>query len=231
MPGYRQLTLAAGSGFPLAAQSGKDAPELEPAVLRASALKAVQPLPERMPGAENDTPALVQLGKDLYFEKRLSQNNSQSCNSCHLIENGKGGVDNQPTSPGAFGKRGGRNSPTTLNACFQMAQFGDGRAAMLADPAKGPVLNPIEMGMPTAAEMVKRLRADKRYQEAFKAAFPGQANPISYQHMASLSDVGGWRSESPSSRQRHCTLGRDAGIGRKCTQDRSRAKGSVREFA
>ena len=113
-----------------------------PSELRAGALKVLAPIPEKMPGAENDTPARVKLGRDLFFEKKLSANNTQSCNSCHAVDQNRGGVDNEPTSPGAFGKRGGRNSPTVLNAGFHVAQFWDGRAKTLEDQAKGPVLNP-----------------------------------------------------------------------------------------
>ena len=73
--------------------------------LRTGALKVLAPIPDKMPGAENDTPARVKLGRDLFFEKKLSANNTQSCNSCHAVDQNRGGVDNEPTSPGAFGKR------------------------------------------------------------------------------------------------------------------------------
>jgi cytochrome c peroxidase len=152
--------------------------------LRKKALEVVAPLPAVMPGAEADTPAQVALGKQLYFDKRLSKNNSQSCNSCHAVDNGKAGVDNEPTSPGAFGKRGDRNSPTTLNAGFHLAQFWDGRAPDLKAQAKGPVLSSVEMAMPDEAAVVERLRSDKQYARSFKAAFPGQADPITYDNMA-----------------------------------------------
>lgn len=152
--------------------------------LRASALKVLAPLPDKMPGAESDTPARVKLGRELFFEKKLSVNNTQSCNSCHAVDKNRGGVDNEPTSPGAFGKRGGRNSPTVLNAGFHVAQFWDGRAKTLEDQAKGPVLNPGEMAMPSEAAVIERLKADKKYVGAFKKAFPDQADPITYDNFA-----------------------------------------------
>jgi len=152
--------------------------------LRQQATTLIGPLPDKMPGSEADTPALIGLGKQLFFEKRLSINNSQSCNSCHAVDQRKGGVDNQPTSPGAEGKRGGRNSPTVLNAGLHLAQFWDGRAATLEDQAKGPILNPIEMGMPNPNVVIERLSADKGYQRSFKTAFPGQASPITYDNLA-----------------------------------------------
>lgn len=143
------------------------------------------PLPEKMPGAESDTPQLIRLGERLFHETRLSANNTQSCNSCHRIDAGKGGVDNEATSPGAFGKRGGRNSPTVLNAGLQTAQFWDGRAPSLEHQAKGPILNPIEMAMASDSDAVKRLRAVPEYAALFKAAFPGQKEPITYDNVAS----------------------------------------------
>ncbi len=156
----------------------------DPAALRARALEVLGVLPDRMPGAEHDTPERIELGRMLYFEKRLSINESQSCNTCHDLTRRRAGVDNEPTSPGAFGKRGDRNSPTTLNAGFHFAQFWDGRAEDLKEQAKGPVLNPVEMAMPDEAEVVKRLRAAPEYREAFAKAFPGEADPITYDHTA-----------------------------------------------
>jgi len=152
--------------------------------MRAKASAFFQPLPDRMPGSEKDTPELVRLGERLFHEKNLSMNRTQSCNSCHQVDPGRGGVDNEPTSPGAFGKRGGRNSPTVLNAGFHLAQFWDGRAATLEDQAKGPVMNPTEMAMPSEAEVVKRLGSDETYVAMFKAAFPGNAAPLSYDNYA-----------------------------------------------
>ena len=144
----------------------------------------IEPLPAKMPGAEKDTPALVALGKKLFLDKRLSTNNSQSCNSCHNVEGKGGGVDNEPTSPGAFGKRGGRNSPTVLNAGLQLAQFWDGRAADLVAQAKGPILNPGEMAMPSETEVVKKIGAAKDYPPLFDQAFSGAGSKISYENIA-----------------------------------------------
>ena len=166
--------------LPLAAETAA----IDPKALRERASAIIQPLPDKMPGAEQDTPEMVKLGKELYFEKRLSQNNSQSCNSCHAVDAGKGGVDNEPTSPGAFGKRGGRNSPTTLNAGYHVAQFWDGRAATLEDQAKGPILNPVEMAMPDEKVVVARLKEIESYVKGFAAAFPGAKDPINYNNVA-----------------------------------------------
>jgi cytochrome c peroxidase len=156
----------------------------DPAALRKQALELTGPIPDTMPGSEKDTQDRIALGKRLFFEKRLSKNGTQSCNTCHRVDKGRGGVDNEPTSPGAFGKRGGRNSPTVLNAGFHLAQFWDGRAETLEDQAKGPILNPIEMGMTDSAEVIARLKADKRYVREFGRAFPGEAEPVTYDNLA-----------------------------------------------
>lgn len=142
-------------------------------------------IPAVMPGAQADSPALVALGSKLYFEKRLSINNTQSCATCHILEGKAGGVDNQRVSKGALpGREGNRNSPTVLNAGFLVAQFWDGRAKDLKEQAKGPILNPVEMAMPGEAAVVKKLKETSEYPELFKAAFPGTADPVTYDNLA-----------------------------------------------
>jgi cytochrome c peroxidase len=71
-----------------------------------------------------------------------------------------------------------------LNAGFHIAQFWDGRAATLADQAKGPILNPVEMGMPGEKAVVEKLSKIPEYTEAFAKAFPGVKNPLTYQNLA-----------------------------------------------
>jgi cytochrome c peroxidase len=141
-------------------------------------------LPEAMPDAENDTAERIALGRQLFFEKRLSINDSQSCASCHRLEDGFAGVDNLATSPGARGEQGTRNSPTVLNAGWQDAQFWDGRAEDLVEQAKQPILNPIEMGMPNEEAVVAKIRGIDEYQVSFAQAFPGDKAPITYQNIA-----------------------------------------------
>ncbi|MEW8029217.1 MAG: cytochrome c peroxidase [Candidatus Thiodiazotropha sp.] len=143
-----------------------------------------EPLPQTMPGSENDTPARIELGKQLYFDTRLSINDTQSCASCHPLGDGRGGMDNLPTSPGARGEFGNRNTPTVLNAGWQSSQFWDGRATDLADQAGQPILNPIEMGMPDKESVVKKLSAITEYVESFARAFPEDASPLSYANLA-----------------------------------------------
>jgi len=120
----------------------------------------------------------IALGRMLYFDKRLSKNRDLSCNSCHRLD--AYGVDGQATSLGDTGQRGGRNSPTVYNAAGYFAQFWDGRAADVEQQAKGPILNPIEMAMPSPEAVVARLKGIPGYREAFSKAFPGAADPITY---------------------------------------------------
>ncbi len=142
-------------------------------------------IPEKMPGSENDTPAMVELGKKLYFEKRLSVNDQQSCNTCHLLGEGQHGVDNKVTSPGAKpGTLGDRNSPSVLNAGYHLAQFWDGRSKDLAAQAKGPILNPVEMGMPSEKAVIDKLSKIQDYVDGFKKAFPSEKEPMTYDNLA-----------------------------------------------
>jgi len=133
--------------------------------------------------------ARVELGRMLYYEKRLSKNHDLSCNSCHDLQNY--GVDVRErggrriaTSMGHRGAFGDRNSPTTFNAFLHVAQFWDGRAKDVEEQAKGPVLNPVEMALPDQDFAVRVLRTIPGYRRAFKAAFPEAKEPISYDHFA-----------------------------------------------
>ncbi|MDD2896080.1 MAG: cytochrome-c peroxidase [Aliarcobacter sp.] len=83
------------------------------------------------------------LGKKLFFDSILSKDNSISCHSCHLID--QGGDDNLQFSVGVDGKVGNINAPTVLNARFNFVQFWNGRAKNLHEQALGPITNPIEM--------------------------------------------------------------------------------------
>src|SRR5690606_27547146 len=89
------------------------------------------------------TQAQIDLGRWLWFEPCLSKSHIITCNTCHRV--GTGGADNIPTSVGHGWQHGPRNSPTVLNAAFNVAQFWDGRAADLAEQAKGPVQASVEM--------------------------------------------------------------------------------------
>ncbi len=140
-------------------------------------LAAFAGLPARFESPKNPiTDEKVALGKMLYFEARLSKNQQISCNSCHDLA--RYGVDGEKTSPGHKGQRGGRNSPTSLNAAGHVAQFWDGRAADVEEQATKPVTNPIEMALANDQAIVTVLESMPEYVEAFKKAFPGD-KPLS----------------------------------------------------
>ncbi len=123
----------------------------------------------------------VLLGKTLYFDKRLSKDNVQSCNTCHNLDTW--GVDNLPTSPGNSGKPGTRNSPTVLNAALHTTQFWDGREKTIEDQAGGPILNPAEMAIPNEEFLLKRLSSIDEYKTLFAEAFPDENNPMTYMNI------------------------------------------------
>jgi cytochrome c peroxidase len=140
-------------------------------------------LPEAFHSSKNPiTPEKVELGRMLFFEKRLSAGRNVSCNSCHDLATF--GVDNARVSTGHRGQRGNRNSPTVYNAAGQFVQFWDGRAADVEEQAKGPVLNPVEMAMPSAESVAAALQAIPGYHPLFARAFPGEENPVSFDNMA-----------------------------------------------
>jgi len=130
-----------------------------------------QALPDKAPQpADNpSTAAKVELGKMLYFDPRLSSTGTVSCFSCHSVL--EGGDDHRPVSMGVHGLKGGRNAPTVWNAAFDSVQFWDGRANTLEDQAKGPIANPVEMGMADVGLAVDRLHKITGYQPYFDGAF------------------------------------------------------------
>jgi cytochrome c peroxidase len=112
--------------------------------------------------------AKVELGRYLYFDRRLSADDTVSCASCHAPEHGF--TDGAPVSTGIKGQKGGRSAPTVINRAYSMAQFWDGRAGSLEEQAKGPMANPIEMGN-THDAVVVRLRGIAGYRPLFAKAF------------------------------------------------------------
>lgn len=152
------------------------------AVIDPAQLAVFAPLPTSVPSEANPaTPAKIDLGWRLYYETQLSADGSQSCNSCHLLD--AYGAEPEAVSTGVTGQQGARNAPTVYNAAGHIAQFWDGRAADVEEQAKGPILNPIEMAMPSADEVMARLAALAGYRDAFAAAFPGEANPFTYDNV------------------------------------------------
>lgn len=124
----------------------------------------IQPIP----AAKITHPAMVELGKKLYFDPRLSKSGFISCNSCHNLS--MGGTDNLTTSIGHNWHEGPINSPTVLNSSLSVAQFWDGRAADLKEQAGGPIANPGEMGF-THELAVNVVQSIPGYVSEFKKVF------------------------------------------------------------
>jgi cytochrome c peroxidase len=121
------------------------------------------------------TTGKVELGKLLFFDKRLSADDSVSCASCHDPERGWG--DGTAVATGLRGQRGGRNTPSVVNAVHYAAMFWDGRAADLEEQALGPVLNPIEMGMPSKEALARKIAGIEGYRRLFDATFEDGVTP------------------------------------------------------
>ncbi len=146
-------------------------------------LQVFKVLPAVMESAGNPvTEEKVVLGRMLYYEPRLSKGQDISCNTCHLLN--KYGVDEGPVSTGHKGQKGNRNSPTVYNAAGHFVQFWDGRAATIEEQAKGPVLNPVEMALPTEKQALAVLKSMPEYVGMFKKAFPDDKDPVTYDNMA-----------------------------------------------
>lgn len=140
-----------------------------------------KPIPSMVPAVKDNavTHDKVDLGKLLFFDPRLSVNESVSCNTCHNLANG--GVDAGPTSAGHGGQKGPRRTPTVYNAVFNVAQFWDGRAVDLKALAEGPVLASVEV---TPDHVVKTLLSMPEYVDMFGKAFPNEPTPVSFDNFA-----------------------------------------------
>ena len=111
----------------------------------------------------------VELGRFLFFDKRLSKNNTIACASCHIPA--MAFTDGQPVSTGINRLQGGRSAPASINRVFSTAQFWDGRGATLEDQSVGPLVSPVEHGFVNHDEMVKKLKGIEGYRRLFKEAF------------------------------------------------------------
>lgn len=112
--------------------------------------------------------AKVELGRQLYFDTRLSGDGTVSCASCHKPE--AGWAEHSKVSTGINNQLGGRNAPTVFNRVFAPTQFWDGRAASLEEQALGPIENQIEMGA-KLPDVVKKLRSIEGYRVQFEKLY------------------------------------------------------------
>lgn len=166
---------AAASSAPATAAPPTAAP-VDPAKLQLFAA-----LPEAIADASMKLTAdKLDLGRMLFFDKRMSKAGDVSCNSCHGLNTY--GVDNKRFSEGDKKQLGGRNAPTVYHAAGHIAQFWDGRAADVEAQALGPVTNPVEMAMKDGKAVEKVLKGIPGYVEAFKKAFPDDKEPVTFEN-------------------------------------------------
>ena len=147
------------------------------------ALKLFSPLPAVMASPDNPVTATkLELGRMLYYDPRLSANQKISCNTCHPLD--AYGAESTKVSTGFKNQKGNRNAPTVYNAAGHFAQFWDGRAPTVEEQAKGPIMNPVEMAMPSHAVAVDVLKSMPEYVALFQASFPDAKDPVTYNNMA-----------------------------------------------
>ncbi len=130
----------------------------------------ITPLPLEV----NVPDGVVKLGRRLFFEKKLSRDNSVSCSSCHRMNHG--GADDRAMSIGVHNSVGDINAPTVFNSANNFVQFWDGRAADLEAQIDGPTHHPKEMGS-NWNEIVKKLNDDESYRSDFKTVFQSEPKP------------------------------------------------------
>ena len=170
-------------------------------------------LPDSVPEPKNNpsTPEKISLGKQLFFDARLSLDGTVSCNSCHDVQGN--GTDSLPTSVGIKGQIGSRSAPSVWNAAFLSSQMWDGRLSTLEDQAKGPILNPIEMAMPHEDAAVDRISSIPGYASQFKKVFGGD-QPVTYDNIAKAIAAYERTLITPNSRFDQYLLGNTAALSR-----------------
>jgi cytochrome c peroxidase len=145
-------------------------------VLEGISVPDIGPLPAPLPVPAGDTRHLakIELGRQLFFDGRLSRNNQISCAYCHIP--GSGFSDPHPTSLGVDDLIGGRQAPTVLNTAFSPLLFWDGRAKSLEEQTLGPIQNPLEMAE-TLDHLVSKLQTVKGYRQQFRNVFGTEITP------------------------------------------------------
>jgi cytochrome c peroxidase len=132
----------------------------------------LKPVP--VPADNPLTKEKVELGKQLYFDPRLSCDETVSCASCHDPK--KGWSNGEAVATGVRSQKGGRSAPTIINAAYSDLQFWDGRADQLEGQALGPIQNPIEMDH-KIEDCVIKLNKIEGYRQQFRKVFNSDVTP------------------------------------------------------
>ena len=131
------------------------------------------PVPENNPV----TPDKIALGRKLFFDRRLSLNNTFSCAMCHIPE--QGFTSNEmATAVGIEGRTVRRNSPTIFNVAYLRRLFHDGREYTLEQQAWAPLLAHNEMGNPSIGYVLEKIRHLPDYQGRFQQVFQSEVNML-----------------------------------------------------
>ena len=181
---WMRLVVAVGlvvaTGF--AVRSGLAKDDTDDDALLKDAQGLFKPLPKDMATAEFPiTSERVSLGRKLFFDPRISVDGTVSCSRCHLPA--LYATDGLPTSHGVHDQVAPRNAPTVLNAGIYFKQHWDGVFANVEEQAKKALLGPA-FGDPSYAAAMARVKAIGGYTEMFRAAFPGEAEPVTEDNWA-----------------------------------------------
>jgi cytochrome c peroxidase len=147
----------------------------QPRSLKQFGVPLLQTLAE-IPADNPQTPEKIALGEKLFFEPRLSADQTVACASCHNPD--RAFTDGKPASVGFKARVGQRNAPTILNALYNKKQFWDGRAETLEDQAAFPITNPSEMGQPSLDAALAVIAAIPEYQQAFQQVYNQSPNVV-----------------------------------------------------
>ena len=118
----------------------------------------------------------------LFFDPALSADGQVSCASCHKPE--RAYADGLVRASGVSGRRGTRNTPSILDAGRQRSLFWDGRRARLEEQALDPLLSEVEHGLSSEAQLLEKLRAERRYAAAFQSAYGVPIEKVTAHHVA-----------------------------------------------
>lgn len=110
----------------------------------------------------------VELGRRLFFDRRLSADRTIACASCHRAEHAFS--DTVPKAVGVYGRMGRRNAPALVNLAYARSFFWDGRTETLEEQVLRPIQDSLEMALPLE-ELVARLARDRAYRRGFHRAF------------------------------------------------------------
>jgi cytochrome c peroxidase len=151
-------------------------PALDAKRLLEDAKAHFEPLPAIPAATDPAAAARIDLGRHLFFDSRVSVDDTVSCSHCHLPD--RQGADGLSKAIGVFGRENPRNAPTVFNASLNFKQHWRGDRESLADQAEKSLLGAASFGNPDFTAPMERLKAVPAYRLAFAKAFPEDKDPI-----------------------------------------------------